>query len=414
MRRRLASFERFRWLLPMMAMMAVLKNVLVGLPTTSLGSTVVMESVLSIESSEDPHRTRSTPSTTTITTITKTTATGRDDDSHPPNPLVPPPRHDVSHSTSPHLSWNQSLDILMNLSPYDIYNGSELKCHRHANYRQPELYWYTYPPSLSDSNTTTSTMTTPRKKARRRLLMVQSAGFGTYAQLLDLTAPINKAYARRWSHTFLILQGSLVYMAEERRRNCTPPEHRSTHNKMQLLKLGIALKDQYDYLLILDADAMMYDFDRDISDLMPPTHLLAANRVVAKKGVKKRATWKINAGVTLWNLHHPYTANVAEGWLQAAVGYMNGRNNNQGDQLFLYHVLKNNASMEEQVYALNREFNYNKATMIKHIKRPALTYEIGATALDARSQVIQTFTQEICDKFPTDCFYMDQTIYSNS
>jgi predicted phosphatase len=250
-------------------------------------------------------------------------------------------------------------------------------------------------------------------KARRRLLMVQSAGFGTYAQLLELTAPLNKAYARKWGHSFLVLQGSVVSLAEERRRHCTPPEHRSTHNKMQLLKFGIALKDHYDYLLILDADAMIYDWDRDVSDLMPPTHLLAANRVVAKKGVKKRATWKINAGVTLWNLHHPYAADLADAWVHAAVGFMNGRSNNQGDQLFLYHVLKNNASMEEQVYAFNREFNYNKATVIKHVKRPALTYEIGETALEARAHVIQQFTKEICDKFPVDCHHLDQTKYSN-
>jgi predicted phosphatase len=304
---------------------------------------------------------------------------------------------------SKHLPLNDSLTILMNIAPYDVYNGSQLKCNHHATYRQPELYWYTH---------SVTTTIRPVAAAVRRLLMVQSAGFGTYSQLLDLTAPVNKAYARRWGHTFLILQGSLVYLAEERKTNCTPPEHRSTHNKMQFVKFGLTLRDHYDYLLILDADAMIYDFERDISDLMPPTCLFAANRVVAKKGVKKRATWKINAGVTLWNLHHQYTAAVADQWTHAAVGFMNGRNNNQGDQLFLYHVLKNNASMEEQIYSLGKEFNYNKATVIKHVKRPALTYEIGQTALDSRAQVIEQFTREICLKYPTDCQGMDQTKYS--
>lgn len=307
-------------------------------------------------------------------------------------------RNQASDSYSTHLSLNESLAILMNIHPYDIYNGSQLHCNPHAVYRQPELYWHSYPH--------TTLMPT------RRLLLVQSAGFGTYAQLLDLTAPINKAYARRWGHTFLVIQGSLVVLAQERRTNCTPPEHRSTHNKMQFVKFGLSLRAYYDYLLILDADAMIYDFDRDISDLMPSTSLLAANRVLAKKGVKKRATWKINAGVTLWNLHHPYTYHLADGWTQAAVGFMNGRNNNQGDQLFLYHVLKNNASMEESVYSLGKEFNYNKATVIKHVKRPDLTYTIGKTALDSRSKVIQQFTREICDRFPSDCQNLDSTRYS--
>jgi len=256
-------------------------------------------------------------------------------------------------------------------------------------------------------------MTTTRKPIRR-FLIVQSAGFGTSAELLDLTSPVNKAYARKWGHTVLILQGSLVYLDEERRTNCTPPEHRSTHNKMQFLKFGVALKEYYDYLLILDADAMIYDFDNDISDLIPPTSLLGANRVVAKKGVKKRATWKINAGVTIWNLHHPYTKYLADGWTQAAIGFMNGRSNDQGDQLFLYHVLKNNASLQEQVYSFGREFNYNKASVIKHVKRPTLTYEIGATAIDSRSVKIQQFTSEICNKFPTDCDQLDGTKYSET
>lgn len=307
-------------------------------------------------------------------------------------------------SKSKHLTPDESLRILTDLGNYDTYNGGALRCNTDA-YRQPELYWYDYSSAPLDGPL--------QFNATRRLLIVQSAGFGTYAQLLDLTAPINKAYARKWRQTMLVLQGTLVFLEQERKTNCPPPEHRSTHNKMQLLKFALHLRDHYDYLLILDADAMIYDFALDLSDLMPPRAMMAANRVIAKPGVKKRATWKINAGVTLWNLHHKYTAAVADGWTQAAVGFMNGRNNNPGDQLFLYHVLKNNASMEENVYSMGKEFNYNQATAIKHVKRPHVTYEIGQTSLDSRSEVIQKFTDEICAKFPTDCRDLDKTIYSD-
>ncbi len=311
-----------------------------------------------------------------------------------PNPMVV--------STFNFLSSRESMQVLKDLGEHDKFNGGALRCSADA-YREPEFYWYDY-----------SSYASPDFNATRRLLIVQSAGFGTYARLLDLTAPINKAYARKWSHTMLMLQGTLVRLEEEARTNCTPPEHRSTHNKMQLLKFALRLRDHYDYLLILDADALIYDFSVDISNLMPYRAMMAANRVTAKKGVKKRATWKINAGVTLWNLHHRYTAAAADGWTKAAVGFMNGRNNNQGDQLFLYHVLKNNATMEQEIYSFGKEFHYNKATVIKHIKRPQVTYEIGQTSLDSRSAMIQKFTEEICRNFQSDCRNLDKTTYSNS
>ena len=319
--------------------------------------------------------------------------------------------HSMTMTTWPfapsmHYSVEESLQRLTYLGERDNYDGGGMRCIKDP-YRTPQLYWYNYnvtAPSFSPQ----STPLIPT----RRLLIVQSAGFGTYAQLLESTAPLNKAYARKWGQTMLVLQGTLVWLREERQRHCSPPEHRSTHNKMQLLNFGLSLKEHYDYLLILDADAMIYDFAKDLSDLMPPTALLAANKAVPKKGVKKRATWKINAGVTLWNLHHPLTQAVADGWREAALGYLNGRNNNQGDQLFLYHVLKNNATMEENVYALSKDFNYNKATVIKHIKRPKVTYEIGQTHLDSRAQVIEQFQTEICQQFPKDCQDLDRTPYS--
>lgn len=309
-------------------------------------------------------------------------------------------RNNEVFSRFKHLPPNETMHILKDLGSHDKYDGGALRCNSEP-YRDPELYWYDY-----------STQSFHEFNSTRRLLIAQSAGFGTYAQLLDLTAPINKAYARKWGQTILVLQGTLVVLQQEMKTNCTPPEHRSTHNKMQLLKFALRLKDHYDYLLILDADAMIYDFSVDLSNLMPNRAMMAANRVIAKKGVKKRATWKINAGVTLWNLHHRFTSAVADGWTKAAVSFMNGRNNNQGDQLFLYHVLKNNATIEQEIYSFGKEFHYNKATVIKHIKRPQVTYEIGQTSLDSRSAMITQFIDEICKRFPHDCEHLDTTSYS--
>jgi hypothetical protein len=216
----------------------------------------------------------------------------------------------------------------------------------------------------------------------------------------------------------------LVVTAHERKVLCIPGEHRATHNKMQILQLATSpqwnwntqQQQQYDYLLLLDADAMMYNFSFDLTTLMtmPTTTpnnnnntnnkttkssssvLLAANRVTP--AVKKRATWKINAGVTLWNLHHPLIHELVRLWQKAALGYLNGNNNDSGDQLFLYHVLKNNHTMEQDVNGLTHEFQYHQGTVIKHIKRPKVTYQIGQTKLDERSVWIGKYTNEICQQ----------------
>jgi hypothetical protein len=310
------------------------------------------------------------------------------------------PGQNATRITSNHFSLEETMRILKDLGGNDKYKYASFRCSKDA-YREPELYWYDY-----------SSASVPSLIPTRRLLIVQSAGFGTYAQLLESTAPINKAYARKWGHTVLIVQGTLAVLNHERQTNCTPEEHRATHNKMQLLKLALRIGDHYDYLLILDADAIIFDFGVDLSDLMPPSAMLAAQRAVPKAGVKKRATWKINAGVTLWNLHHPYTQAVADGWQDAALGYLNGRSNSQGDQLFLHHVLKNNATYERSIHSFAKEFNYNKGTVIKHVKRPTLTYTIGETALDDRSVLLAKFTEQVCAQFPDDCHDLDKTTYS--
>jgi hypothetical protein len=258
---------------------------------------------------------------------------------------------------------------------------------------------------------------------------------------LELTAPINQAYAKRWKYSLLIVQGTLVVTAHERKVSCIPREHRSTHNKMQLLQLAITpkWKDRYDYLLVLDADAMMYNFTFDLTTLMtvPPMNntsnnntnnntsnntsnnnntnpsstssvLLAAQRV--SSAVKTRATWKINAGVTLWNLHHPLIHELVRSWQKAALGHLNGKNNGEGDQLFLHHVLRNNKTMEQDVNGVTHEFEYRQGTVIKHIKRFKLTYKIGKTKLDERSTFIGELEKEICQRHPMDCQALNESI----
>ena len=340
------------------------------------------------------------------------------------------------------MSTEKSMKIMQNIGTNDLYKGGSLKCVNKGKNgtvsgtktttRTPEIYWYDYrrkqASSMQQMLKTYSRNVTITKPSSR-LLIVQSAGFGSYGELLDATVPITKAYARRWKATLLVVQGALVILSEEKKQNCVPGEHRSTHNKMQLLKFALRHKHYYDYLLLLDADALIYNFDIDISTALhqqqpdstnittaipskdihdPHSKFLAAHRV----GGKKDGTWKINAGVTLWNIQHPCLPQLVREWQNAALGYLNARNNNSGDQIFLYHVLKNNATLEAGVLGLDQEFNYNKGTAIKHVKRPKAIYGIGKTKVDERLIKIQKFSQEICEKYPKDCEKLETFHYS--
>ena len=106
--------------------------------------------------------------------------------------------------------------------------------------------------------------------ASQRLLVAQFSGYGTYAKLLDVVAPINAKYAKDWGHDFVVLQGTAMINP-----SC-PDEHRSTFNKIPLLKLAYGKRDWYDQVLILDTDAMIVNFHCDITRLLPTTPLLAA------------------------------------------------------------------------------------------------------------------------------------------
>jgi len=64
--------------------------------------------------------------------------------------------------------------------------------------------WYRY------SNAATTKTTTKNKSPERKLLIAQFSGFGPYSQMLEQVEPINRAYARKWGHDYVTLQGSAL------------------------------------------------------------------------------------------------------------------------------------------------------------------------------------------------------------
>ena len=169
--------------------------------------------------------------------------------------------------------------------------------------RRAEWEWYCY----SSQNTSTP-----------RILLAQYAGphapGAHYSELLQCTSPVNRAYAKWWGMDYVILTGIALNDHHVIPSHYFQARH-SSYNKLELLRQALKLQQQYDWLWILDADALVYNFSTPLVSILPSNAteslFLMAHKVLTQDSVH---TWHINNGVTLWNLHHPTTTEVLLDW----------------------------------------------------------------------------------------------------
>ena len=245
-----------------------------------------------------------------------------------------------------------------------------------------------------------------RRTRSKRLLIGLFSGYDKYAEMLELTAPINKAYARRWKQDVVVLQGTAYVLPID--KNCTPPGQRVTLNKIALLHAALERKDEYDQLLILDSDAMMYKFDFDVTSLLPDQFMVVAKRVYKTDSIN---TWNINAGVMLWNLHHELTERVVQAW-ESRCEKMIGLDPFMADQRPLHQVLQKKKDVQPHIRGVRGAFAYGHGTVVKHfIRRPQHRDWDDHSIVEDREERIVNTTAEICDRYPKDCIGLEKVRY---
>jgi hypothetical protein len=244
--------------------------------------------------------------------------------------------------------------------------------------------------------------------ASKRLLIAQYSSFGSYASLLELTAPINKAYARKWNHDMLIVQGAALELKTDE-VGCEPPPQRSRYNKVPILLYSLSKSDEYDQLLLLDADTLIYDMGYDVTNLLDDSNMLAAH------GVKNHAL-NINNGVTLWNLHHDMTRKMAQLWLKRTVRGITGAQQygweDHGDQYYLHEALRREKLAMNFTKLLKDEFRYTKATVIKHFIRHK-KHDWTGYGKDTREEKIKNCVESICSNYTADCQDLEYIPYAS-
>jgi hypothetical protein len=349
-------------------------------------------------------------------------------------------------------------------NPYSLSSEPLLNCSATTDARKKEVKWtFFYPTNKTTNihqNTTssndkeyTNSSSFPRRP-RRRLLIALTSGYDKYATMLTHTAHAALLYAFRQNQqqrqqqpqgrsssnttttttnlnvTVVILQG-MAFHPHDDIACATPPMYASL-NKIRLLFYAIDHSREYDYLLLLDADALLVDLDYDITQLLSEeydaenveqnvTHLLAAQpyrdtnvRVQNddddnssadddSQQQEEPATPRINSGITLWNLHHEQIKPVAISWFQESKNAAL-KGNYQGDQRYLQMALTSTVLDDDTTTTSSslvrptlQEFNYRDGSVGQHfIQRGKID-----TWKDRLDQLIDTYQQHLCKKY--DC-----------
>lgn len=213
-------------------------------------------------------------------------------------------------------------------------------------------------------------------KAQNRLLIAQYSNQGEFAEIFEKTRPINMAYAERWCHDIVFLHAQTLSLSEA--------------NPATLLQLGWENREQYDQLLLLDADAMMNNFRYDITKLFPEHEMLVAQRIEGRDEIR---TWKVFGTVSLWNLKHLLTPRIQVTW--------SSRFEENDSMVGLGEQIKPYA--ETEVFTVTREFGHFDSSYIRTMQ--FATKNHGIRKIDPKTRVDRWAkeTARNCKKLHLDC-----------
>eukprot|EP00934_Nitzschia_sp_Nitz4_P001969 Nitzschia sp. Nitz4//scaffold115_size69933//32067//33116//NITZ4_006002-RA/size69933-processed-gene-0.118-mRNA-1//-1//CDS//3329533499//1969//frame0 len=152
----------------------------------------------------------------------------------------------------------------------------------------------------------------PAHRNQRKLLVALYAGYDAYGPLLDTTAHMAKVLSTLHEDiTVVVLQGTA--MASK----CTPPGIYTTLNKIRLL--FHALDQEYDQLLLLDADVLWTDLEHtplDLEWIQSSDHLLALSQPHTAEQLSSENS--LDTSLSFWNLQHRHAKDVALDWFNKA------------------------------------------------------------------------------------------------
>lgn len=253
--------------------------------------------------------------------------------------------------------------------------------------------------------------------SRKRLLIGVSSGYDNRAKLLERSVWSARIYGTLLSGeksddnlhdvdvTVVTLQGTAFSP-----HGCKAPPSHSSIDKIRILFEAIDSESQYDRLLLLDTDAMMYDMDTDLVSLGDGNNdfVVIGSPILTENGKRdKNRPWEISSGITIWNLENPQTRVLALDWFTYAKNAII-RGSYQSDQKYLHKALK-------QYYSTNPEGivkrDEDRDISIIQVLEDEKQFGIRMTTAkeNKSSNIEETLVQmeetavQICDRYPDAC-----------
>ena len=260
-----------------------------------------------------------------------------------------------------------------------------------------------------DQVMTTNDAHSDKQRGKPKMLIAQyDAGSAVssehYMKILNATSTINRAYADKYRHDYLLLRGYYLLPPKWpfRGRVNQPAAALATYNKLALLHVALE-NEQYTSLLLLDSDAMIVDFTVDIASAysmhssrskrgQPDDILLVAQRVSGNNN-----SWDVNAGVMLWNLKHALVRKVVSNW-ERRCKWRVSTGASPEDQKPLHTVLRRLGNSRPVLAHGGNDFRYADGTVIKHFVRPVGKSSWNENAYDNSKRLYDVMenVQRVC------------------
>lgn len=137
-----------------------------------------------------------------------------------------------------------------------------------------------------------------------KILVIQTCdSTSKYNDMLNITSEINKKYCEKHGYGYGEFRGI---------KRGVHPWH-ATFNRMYLIQEIIDTKKEYDWVLYIDADAIVTDFDEKLENIIYEHDNKDKVLLICGYGDKNAHTC-INAGVFFYNLKHQHSKNLINMW----------------------------------------------------------------------------------------------------
>jgi hypothetical protein len=134
-----------------------------------------------------------------------------------------------------------------------------------------------------------------------KVLIVRTADKNEYKQLLDATEQHHRRYARMHGYSYMRYDGVVRGMK---------PWHAAFN---RILLESVLSKKHFDWVLYMDADAVIVDLSKRLDTFLSHQHAIVACRGVSNDS---SITWDINNGIALYKLRHPAMSDIVFLWRQ--------------------------------------------------------------------------------------------------